>query len=102
MVALVMGQLVFCGGFFPLAGRAGLEQFSLLLPARAGYAAMASTVGVQPGAEPDRLFEPTATQWAWTWACWGRRAWSCSAWPRGRSRGRCRAPARAGSQGPDR
>ncbi|MGY1820403.1 FHA domain-containing protein [Geodermatophilus sp. SYSU D00079] len=66
LVALVMGQLVFCGGLFPLAGRAGLEQFSLVLPARAGYAAMAATVGLQPrdGPQPDRLFEATAGQWA--------------------------------------
>ncbi|MGY1630941.1 FHA domain-containing protein [Geodermatophilus sp. SYSU D01186] len=65
LVALVMGQLVFCGGLFPLAGRTGLEQFSLVLPARAGYAAMAATVGLQPldGPQPDRLFRPTAGQW---------------------------------------
>jgi hypothetical protein len=61
-----MGQLVFCGGLFPLAGRAGLEQFTLLLPARAGYAAMASTAGLQPlpGPQPDPLFTPTTGRWA--------------------------------------
>jgi ABC-type multidrug transport system ATPase subunit len=66
LVALVMGQLVFCGGLFEVAGRAGIEQFSLLLPARAGYAAMASTAGLQPasGPQPDPLFTPTAEQWA--------------------------------------
>ncbi|WP_369252203.1 FHA domain-containing protein [Geodermatophilus amargosae] len=66
LVALVMGQLVFCGGLFPVAGRAGLEQFAWVLPARAGYAAMAATSQLQPlsGPQPDPLFTPTATRWA--------------------------------------
>jgi ABC-type multidrug transport system ATPase subunit/pSer/pThr/pTyr-binding forkhead associated (FHA) protein len=66
LVALVMGQLVLCGGLFPLADRAGLEQVSWLLPARAGYAAMASTAGLQPlsGPQLDPLFTPTASRWA--------------------------------------
>lgn len=66
LVALVMAQLVLCGGLFPLADRAGLEQVSWLLPARAGYAAMASTAGLQPlaGPQPEPLFTPTASQWA--------------------------------------
>lgn len=66
LVALVMGQLVFCGGLFPVAGRAGLEQFAWVLPARAGYAAMASTSQLQPlsGPQPDPLFTPTAARWA--------------------------------------
>ena len=66
LVALVMGQLVLCGGLFPLADRAGLEQVSWLLPARAGYAAMASTAGLQPlsGPQLDPLFTPTAARWA--------------------------------------
>ena len=65
LVALVMGQLVLCGGLFPLADRAGLEQFSWLLPARAGYAAMASTAELQPlsGPQLDPLFTPTASRW---------------------------------------
>jgi len=65
LVALVMGQLVFCGGLFSLAGRAGLEQMSWLLPARFGYAAGAATIGMQPASTPnaDPLFEPTAEQW---------------------------------------
>ncbi|MGY1686407.1 ATP-binding cassette domain-containing protein [Geodermatophilus sp. SYSU D00867] len=66
LVALVMGQLVLCGGLFPLADRAGLEQFSWALPARAGYAAMAATVQLQPlsGPQPDPLFTPTTSRWA--------------------------------------
>jgi ABC transport system ATP-binding/permease protein len=65
LVALVMGQLVFCGGLFPVAGRPGLEQFAWVLPARAGYAAMASTSQLQPlsGPQPDPLFTPTASRW---------------------------------------
>jgi ABC-type multidrug transport system ATPase subunit len=65
LVAMVMSQLILCGGLFPLAGRDGLEQVSWLLPARFGYAATAATVGLQqppaPGIDP--LFEPTAGQW---------------------------------------
>jgi ABC-type multidrug transport system ATPase subunit/pSer/pThr/pTyr-binding forkhead associated (FHA) protein len=65
LVALVMAQLVFCGGLFALTGRAGLEQLSWLLPARFGYAAGAATIGLQPPSVPgaDPLFEPTAEQW---------------------------------------
>ena len=65
LVALVMAQIVFCGGLFPLVDRAGLEELSWVLPARFGYAAGAATIGMQPasttGADP--LFEPTAQQW---------------------------------------
>ncbi|GAB3356261.1 ATP-binding cassette domain-containing protein [Modestobacter lapidis] len=65
LVALVMCQLVFCGGLFPLSGRVGLEQLGWVLPARTGYAATASTVGVQPlgGEQTEPLFEPTTGQW---------------------------------------
>jgi ABC-type multidrug transport system ATPase subunit/pSer/pThr/pTyr-binding forkhead associated (FHA) protein len=65
LVALVMNQLILCGGLFPIAGRAGLEQVSWLLPARFGYAAAAATVGLQrpPAPEVDALFDPTAEQW---------------------------------------
>lgn len=65
LVALVMTQLILCGGLFPLAGRAGLEQVSWLLPARFGYAATAATVGLQqpPAPKVDALYDPTAEQW---------------------------------------
>jgi hypothetical protein len=65
LVALVMAQLVFCGGLFTIAGRVGLEQLSWLLPARFGYAAGAATVGWQrsPTPEPDPFAEPTQHQW---------------------------------------
>lgn len=65
LVALVMAQLILCGGLFSLAGRAGLEQLAWLLPARFGYAATAVTVGLQrpPAPEVDTLYDPTAEQW---------------------------------------
>jgi hypothetical protein len=65
LVALVMSQLVLCGGLFKIAGRAGLEQISWLLPARFGYAATASTSGIQqpPAPEVDPLYDPSAGQW---------------------------------------
>lgn len=65
LVALVMAQLILSGGLFPLAGRAGLEQVSWLLPARFGYAATAVTVGLQrpPAPDVDTLYDPTAEQW---------------------------------------
>lgn len=65
LVAVVMAQLILCGGLFPLAGREGLEQVAWALPARFGYAATAATVGLQrsPAPETDPLFDPTAGQW---------------------------------------
>jgi ABC-type multidrug transport system ATPase subunit/uncharacterized membrane protein YhaH (DUF805 family) len=65
LVALVMSQLVLCGGLFTIAGRAGIEQISWLLPARFGYAATAATVGLQrpPLPKMDQLYEPQAGQW---------------------------------------
>jgi hypothetical protein len=65
LVALVMSQLVLCGGLFQIAGRTGLEQLSWLLPARFGYAATAATVGLQepPAPKVDALYDPTAGQW---------------------------------------
>lgn len=65
LVALVMAQLVLCGGLFAIEGRAVIEQVSWLLPARFGYAASAATVGLQrpPAPKVDQLYEPTAEQW---------------------------------------
>ncbi|WP_205739588.1 ATP-binding cassette domain-containing protein [Georgenia sp. SYP-B2076] len=64
LVAVVMAQLVLCGGLFAVSGRAGLEQFAWLLPARFGYAATSSTVGLQPfPPHVDALFAHTSEQW---------------------------------------
>ncbi|WP_164205492.1 ATP-binding cassette domain-containing protein [[Micrococcus luteus] ATCC 49442] len=65
LVSLVMAQLVLCGGLFTIAGRAGIEQVSWLLPTRFGYAATAATVGLQrpPAPTVDQLYEPSAGQW---------------------------------------
>ena len=49
LVALVMVQLVLCGGLLPVAGRPGLEQLSLVVPGRYAFAATASAVGLEPG-----------------------------------------------------
>lgn len=65
LVALVMAQLVLCGGLFTIAGRTGIEQVSWLLPTRFGYAATAATAGLQRPPLPsiDPLFAPSAGQW---------------------------------------
>jgi ABC-type multidrug transport system ATPase subunit/pSer/pThr/pTyr-binding forkhead associated (FHA) protein len=68
LVALVMGQLVLCGGLLPVAGRAGLEQLSLLVPGRFAYAATASSVGLdpdppRPGTSNDLLSTSSAQYW---------------------------------------
>lgn len=69
LVGLVMVQLVLCGGLLPVAGRAGLEQLSLLVPARFAYAAASSSVGLEPdpprpGTAHDVLSTGSAQYWA--------------------------------------
>ncbi|MGO1316640.1 MAG: ATP-binding cassette domain-containing protein [Cellulomonadaceae bacterium] len=68
LVVAVMTQLVLCGGLFPVAGRAGLEQLAWLAPARWGFAAAASSVDLAalvPG-ETDALW--AAGPWPWLFA----------------------------------
>jgi ABC-type multidrug transport system ATPase subunit len=73
LVLLTMGQLVFSGGLTSMSGRLGLQQVSFLVPARWGFAALASTddlnnvsrlgdatLGTDP---PDRLWEHRAGTW---------------------------------------
>ena len=67
-VVSVMAQLVLCGGMVPVTGRLGLDQLSVLMPARWGYAAAASTIDLRtlvPGAEVprDRFWEHTTKIW---------------------------------------
>jgi ABC-type multidrug transport system ATPase subunit/pSer/pThr/pTyr-binding forkhead associated (FHA) protein len=56
LVFLVMVQLIFCGGLFPMSGRAGLEQVSWLVPSRWAFSMGAATLDLnrapyQPGDE---------------------------------------------------
>ena len=67
-VVSVMAQLVLCGGMVPVTGRLGLDQLSVFMPARWGYAAAASTIDLRtlvPGAElpHDRFWEHTTKIW---------------------------------------
>ncbi|MDX3071412.1 FHA domain-containing protein [Streptomyces sp. MI02-7b] len=66
LVALV--QVVFCGALLKLHGVPGLEQFSWLVPARWGLAAMAATLdlgALVPGRiTSDPLFRPEPWVWA--------------------------------------
>jgi ABC transport system ATP-binding/permease protein len=47
LVLMIMIQLVFSGGLVPLAGRAGLNQVSYVVPSRWGFAMTASTVDLR-------------------------------------------------------
>ncbi len=67
LVLLVMGQLVMCGGLFPIAGRGVLPALSWAFPTRWGYAAAGSTVdlnNISQTADPDDLWVHTASNWA--------------------------------------
>ncbi len=67
MVLLVMGQLVMCGGLFPIDGRGPLAALSTIFPTRWGYAAAASTVNLNElsqATDPDPLWTHTASNWA--------------------------------------
>jgi ABC-type multidrug transport system ATPase subunit len=62
----VMAQVVFSGGVFPIAGRAGLSQVAWLSPSRWGYGAVASTDNltlITPGAKPDSLWTHSTNTW---------------------------------------
>ena len=65
LVAVVMAQLVLCGGILPLAGRPVLEAVASLVPARFGFAAAGSTTNLNTplNPTPDGLFDPTTAQW---------------------------------------
>ena len=68
LVGTIMTQLVFSGGFVTVTGRAVLDQISWLMPARWGYALVASTVdmnGMTHSSEPDALWNHSAGQWWW-------------------------------------
>ena len=68
LVVAIMSQLVFSGGMIPVTGRAVLDQMSWVTPARWGFAATASTVGltdlVKPPVVPDdSLWRHTSGTW---------------------------------------
>jgi ABC-type multidrug transport system ATPase subunit len=68
LVVAIMSQLVFSGGMIPVTGRIPLDQMSWVTPARWGFAATASTVGltdlVKPPIVPDdALWKHTAGAW---------------------------------------
>lgn len=65
LVAVVMAQLVLCGGILPLAGRPILQGAASLVPARFGFAAAGSTTDLNTSLNPtpDGLFDPTQAQW---------------------------------------
>jgi ABC transport system ATP-binding/permease protein len=62
----VMAQVVFSGGVFPIAGRAGLSQVAWIFPSRWGYGAVAATDNlllITPGAKPDSVWTHSASTW---------------------------------------
>jgi ABC-type multidrug transport system ATPase subunit len=62
----VMAQVVFSGGVFPIAGRAGLSQVAWISPSRWGFGAVASTdnlLVITPGAKPDSLWTHSSHTW---------------------------------------
>jgi ABC transport system ATP-binding/permease protein len=61
LVVAVMSQLVFSGGLIPVTGRAPLDQMSWVTPARWGFAATASTVGVTDMVKPPIM--PDDSHW---------------------------------------
>ncbi|MCW2519238.1 MAG: transporter ATP-binding protein, partial [Mycobacterium sp.] len=68
LVVAIMSQLVFSGGMIPVTGRIPLDQMSWVTPARWGFAATASTVGltdlVKPPIVPDdSLWKHTSGTW---------------------------------------
>ncbi len=66
LVLLVMGQLVMCGGLFPIDGGGPLATLSWFFPTRWGYAAGASTVdlnNLSRAVDDDGLWTHTAQNW---------------------------------------
>jgi hypothetical protein len=66
LVVVVMASMVLSGGLIEVTGRLGLDQASRLLPARWGFAASASTVGlraIEPLEPHDRLWLHSPGSW---------------------------------------
>jgi ABC-type multidrug transport system ATPase subunit/pSer/pThr/pTyr-binding forkhead associated (FHA) protein len=65
LVLVIMVQLVFCGGLFPVHDRVVIEQLAWLVPSRWGYAMTAATtdLGRLYPSTTDPLWKPTASGW---------------------------------------
>ena len=65
LVLVIMVQLVFCGGLFPVHDRVVIEQLAWLVPSRWGFAMTAATtdLGRLDPSTADPLWEPTASGW---------------------------------------
>jgi ABC-type multidrug transport system ATPase subunit len=68
LVVAIMSQLVFSGGLIPVTGRLGLDQLSWVTPARWGFGATASTVGVTDMVKPPIM--PDDSHWKHTSDAW--------------------------------
>jgi ABC-type multidrug transport system ATPase subunit/predicted component of type VI protein secretion system len=68
LVVAIMSQLVFSGGMIPVTGRVPLDQMSWVTPARWGFAATASTVGLTDLVKPPIL--PADGLWKHTSGAW--------------------------------
>jgi ABC-type multidrug transport system ATPase subunit/pSer/pThr/pTyr-binding forkhead associated (FHA) protein len=65
LVLVIMVQLVFCGGLFPVHDRLVIEQLAWLVPSRWGFAMTAATTDLSrlDRGPSDPLWEPTASGW---------------------------------------
>lgn len=66
LVLSVMGQLVMCGGLFPIDGRGPLAVLSWAFPTRWTYASAGATVDLNnltPNADPDTLWTHSTSTW---------------------------------------
>ena len=68
LVVAIMSQLVFSGGMIPVTGRIPLDQMSRVTPARWGFAATASTVGLTELVKPPIV--PADSLWKHTEGTW--------------------------------
>ncbi len=69
LMVFAVVEVVFCGGLFPIGGKAGVEEISWLSPSRWGFAGTASTASLNklipaaPGSTGDALWRHSAHTW---------------------------------------
>ena len=69
LMVFAVVEVVFCGGLFPIGGKAGVEEISWLSPSRWGFAGTASTASLNklipaaPGSNGDSLWQHNAHIW---------------------------------------